>query len=383
MRPERPNRLLAVLSSLDLTIACLLLLFVLVFVCTLAQVSLGIHEAVSRTIRSFFIWWTPGEGSWRLPIFPGGASVGLVLLANLAVAQLGRLERSWRKAGLWIIHLGLVFLFVGEFVSGALQVDSSMAIEEGQTKSYSEDYRRMELAVVDASDPAYDEARLFPGSLLEPGRELTHRSLPFRLVVHAWHDNALLKMREPSDPPSRATAGIGMSLTLHPQPPVTADDEQNTAAALVEPIAGDKSYGVFLLSDALGAPQSFLHAGRRWVLSVRRRRYYLPFSLTLKDFRHDRYPGTDIPKNFSSLVRLKDPAAGDDRDALIWMNNPLRHAGLTFYQSSFGKNDTLSVLQVVKNPGWRIPYLASALVALGLCWHFFLSLRRALKPALP
>ena len=369
------------LTSLDLTIACLAAFFVLVFICTLAQVPLGMHEAVSRTIRSFFVWWGPDGADWRIPVFPGGALLGIVMMVNLVLAQFLRLERSWRKAGLWTIHLGLGLLFTGEFISGAMQIDSAMSLDEGQTKNYSEDYRLMELAVVDETDPEFDDSRLFPDSLLQGRAEISEPSLPFRLRVHAWHDNAALRRREDSDPAPRVapTAGIGVGLTFRPAPPVTAENEQNTAVALVEPVAGDKSFGVYLLSNGLGAPQTFLHEGRRWYLSVRPRRYYLPFTLTLKDFRHDRYPGTNIPKNFSSNVRLKDPAAGDDRDVLIWMNNPLRHAGLTFYQASFGKDDTLSILQVVKNPGWQIPYAASFLVGLGLCWHFFLSLRRTLK----
>jgi hypothetical protein len=52
------------------------------------------------------------------------------------------------------------------------------------------------------------------------------------------------------------------------------------------------------------------------------------------------------------------------------MNHPLRYRGSTFFQASFGKNNTLSILQVVQNPGWRIPYLACILVSLGLAWHF-------------
>jgi len=165
---------------------------------------------------------------------------------------------------------------------------------------------------------------------------------------------------------------------------VTADGEQNTAVAVVEPVLKNgTSLGVFLLSNGLGAPQGFTLEGRRWRLALRLRRYRHPFSLTLKDFKHDRYPGTEIPKNFSSLVRLKDPRAGDDRDVLIYMNTPLRHGGLTFYQASFGKDDTLSVLQVVRNPAWTLPYVSCLLVALGLLWHFGVILKKSLgaRPA--
>ncbi len=380
--PRGKNRLVAALSSLELAIACFVLLMLLVVACTLAQVQLGTHLAVQKYIRSFLVWWTPEGASFRVPVFPGGGLVGAVLLANLAFAQFLRLERSWRKAGLWIIHFGLAFLFVGEFATALFQVESRIPILEGETRDWSEDYRLMELAVTDATDPGFDDVRGIPESLLEPGAVLRPEGLPFELRVRAWHENAELRPREAGDPPSPATAGVGPGLAFRPAPPVTVDDAENTAVAVVEAVApGGRSLGTFLLSNALGAPQGFVHEGRTWRLAVRNRRYYLPFTLTLKDFRHDVYPGTDIPKNFSSLVRLKDPAAGEDRDVLISMNDPLRHGGRTFYQASFGQNDTLSVLQVVRNPGWTIPYLACVLVAAGLLWHFGAALAKTVRSA--
>ena len=65
-----------------------------------------------------------------------------------------------------------------------------------------------------------------------------------------------------------------------------------------------------------------------------------------------------------------DEGAGVDREVLIYMNNPLRYRGKTYYQASFGKNDTLSVLQVVENPGWLIPYAAFVIMSGGLLLHF-------------
>jgi cytochrome c biogenesis protein ResB len=150
----------------------------------------------------------------------------------------------------------------------------------------------------------------------------------------------------------------------------------NQTTAVVEPVAGGRSYGTWLVSRALGAPQTFVHEGRTYRLELREQREYLPYALSLRQFRHDVYPGTDIPKNFSSLVHLQNPGTGESRDVLIYMNQPLRYAGRAFYQASFGKNDTLSILQVVENPGWLLPYLSCILVTLGLLVHFTISLAR-------
>jgi hypothetical protein len=170
--------------------------------------------------------------------------------------------------------------------------------------------------------------------------------------------------------------GVGSGVTVQGLPPVTTDDGTDRAAAFVEPVAGGRSYGTWLVSNVLGAPQSFVHEGRTYFLSMRPRRWALPYSLTLKKFRHDVYPGTDIPKNFSSLVHISNPGRAEERDVLIYMNQPLRYEGRTFYQASFGKGDTLSILQVVRNPGWLLPYFACSLVTAGLLFHFAVVMRR-------
>ena len=113
---------------------------------------------------------------------------------------------------------------------------------------------------------------------------------------------------------------------------------------------------------------------------IRPKRSYFPFTLTLKEFHHDVYAGTDIPKNFSSLVYISNPEKNESRTALIYMNHPLRYGGRTFYQASFGEGDKLSVFQVMENPVSSTPYLSCAMVAAGLLiqflGHLFLFIRR-------
>jgi hypothetical protein len=124
----------------------------------------------------------------------------------------------------------------------------------------------------------------------------------------------------------------------------------------------------------LAAPQTFAFNGRTYQIALRPVRYYKPYTVKLLAFNHDVYPGTDVPKNFSSTIHLKDPTTGDDRDIRIYMNNPLRYHGETFYQSSFEPGDKVSILQVVRNPASLTPYVACSLVALGLVTQFLMHL---------
>jgi hypothetical protein len=371
------TRLWKFLKSFQLTIVLLALLMALVVLCTLAQVEMGTAGAVNAYMRSFFVWRQFPALPFPLPVFPGAALVGLLLTLNL-IAKTLDIQRSWTKAGMWLVHSGLVILFAGEFVAGMMQVDTNMSIEVGQTVNYVQSYKNVELAVIDVTDPAFDEVYSVPDTLLSRRASIPVPGTPITLNVKRFYPNAELSNLPPGSP-ALATAGVGQGVAIVERPTVTADNDMNQTSVVVEPVAGGRSYGTWLASVAIGQPQTFTHEGRTYALTMRLRRQYLPYAFTLKQFRHDVYPGTDIPKNFSSLVQVVNPAQNESREVLIYMNQPLRYEGKTFYQASFGKNDTLSVLSVVENPGWLLPYVSCVLVSLGLLVHFAIVLRRSLK----
>ncbi len=125
-----------------------------------------------------------------------------------------------------------------------------------------------------------------------------------------------------------------------------------------------------------------------WQVALRFRRHYKPYSVHLLDVRKDDYLGTNTAKNYSSDIRLVDPTREVDREIKIWMNNPLRFAGETFYQSSYnarpnpdepGKMIESTTLSVVQNTGWMIPYVSCMIVATGMLFQFGIVLMRFLK----
>src|SRR6185436_18563942 len=103
------------------------------------------------------------------------------------------------------------------------------------------------------------------------------------------------------------------------------------------------------------------------------------YTMHLIEFKHDLFVGTKVARNFSSKVRLVDPAQSVDREVLIYMNHPLRYAGETFYQSAFKENDSGTILQVVRNPGWLLPYVSCAMVGVGMLMHFGMRLAPAIR----
>jgi hypothetical protein len=364
------RRLLGALGSLKLTIFCLALMLALVFLGTLAQVPLGTYAAQKIYFDSVWIYGAL-PGGWRVPVFPGGLLVGGLWFVNLIAAHTVRFQWSRKKAGIFLIHFGLALLLLGQFFTQMWARESQMAIEEGASANFSESARDTELVVIDASDPQVDRVVSVPESRFRREGEIRGPGLPFALVVKKFFPNAHLSMAAPGVAAAGpATAGIGRQIAVSEAPVAAADDEVNSVTAFVEVRTESESLGTWLLSSGLAAPQPFTFQGKEYRLAIRPRRAYYPFTVTLKDFRHDRYLGTEVPKNFSSLIRLTHSAKHEDRDVLISMNRPLRYEGKAFYQASFGKGDTLSVLQVVENPAWLTPYVAASLMAAGLGVQF-------------
>ena len=198
--------------------------------------------------------------------------------------------------------------------------------------------------------------------------------------VKTFYANSLLSQQsQPGYDPVHTTAGLGSGMWWREVPRETGMNRIDMPSAIVEVVTNGGSLGTFLVSAWVDQPQPFAFNHRTYEMSLRQERYYLPFSLHLIEFRHDKYPGTDIPKNFSSRVRLQNLANGEDREVRIFMNNPLRYAGETFYQASFDADDHGSVLQVVHNPGWLTPYIGCVLVATGLIIQFLSHLIPFLK----
>lgn len=359
-------------TSLRLTVVLLVLGMILVFIATLDQVNLGVWAVQEKYFRSFIVLGRLPGADVLVPIFPGGYFIGGLLFINLISAHAYRFRFSWAKCGIWLTHIGLLLLLLGEFFTGLWQRESVMRFAEGETRSYSESQLVNELAVINTTDPQFDDVVAIPAARLEKSAPIQHPKLPFRIQPKVFYPNAALHMRSqaPNAPPSLADQGFGPQLVVQPLAITYKPDERNTPAAVLDLAGPDGPLGTWLVSTLLGEPQTFSHEGRTWLLVLRPKRYYKPFSLTLLKVTHDRYPGTEIPKNFSSRVRLRANDGGVDRETLIYMNNPLRHGGLTFYQYQMDDSSRTSALQVVRNPSRWLPYISCALMGFGLVIQF-------------
>lgn len=361
--------------SLKLTVVLLGLSALLVFFATLDQTNLGIWGIQQKWFRTFFV--LHDVKGYPVPIFPGGYFIGGMLFLNLIAAHIQRFKFTPKRMGLLLTHLGLLVLLVGELLTGLLQKEYQLRLDQNETKSFSESPMVNELAVINATDPEFDDVVAIPEKLLRKGAALQPQQLPFKVIVKEHYPNASLQMRNqvPNAPASMATVGLGLQVVVTRLPITYRQDERNLPSAFVELVGPKGSLGTWLVSTQFIEPQTLEFEGKTWRMVYRPERIYTPYSISLIKFSHDKYAGTEIPKNFSSQVRLLSADGRTDREVLIYMNNPLRFEGLTYYQAGFEPNsDRTTILQVVKNPGWLLPYVACAMLFVGLILHFGISL---------
>jgi hypothetical protein len=358
------------LTSLKLTIVCLACAMVLVFVGTVDQVHIGIFEAQNRYFKSFLLFYTPPRTSLKIPWFPGGYVVGGLLLINLIAAHVARFKLSWKKAGIILLHSGLILLLVGQLVTSLFQVESQMRLDQGESKNYSESFYYDELAIIDTSGHDADRVVSIPGSQLHQGAQIVLPIDSLKLAITDYYPNSTLV--DPSQLPSAnyPHLALGPMAVSVPIGRTYKQNERNQPTAGVSISQEGRPVGSWTVASGFPRMIHFNAAGKSYEMTLRPKRYYKPFSMQLVRFSHDRYLGTDIAKNFSSRIRLIDPTQHEDREALIFMNNPLRYAGMTFYQAGFDNNDTTTVLQVVKNPASAIPYISCGLIVVGLLLQF-------------
>ena len=379
--------LLKIISSLKLTVWLLVFSLVLVFFGTLDQVHFGIRATQQKYFESLIaLWqyplqWPLGESlHWLHFPIPGGYLIGPLLVVNLIAAHTTRFVFKWNKAGIFIIHLGLILLLLGQLSTQLLQEENYMWVEEGKSANYLESHHHDELVIKDVTDSKVDGIVSIPIDLIDKKpSSLQHPRLPFRVETRAFYPNAAIvegsRLTETS-PEMIFNRGLGFEkdFVVWDRPMTYMQDELNVTTAIVDLVGTDGSLGIWLVSnvfDETFPAQRFSYEDRDYEIVLRIKRTYLPYKIELIDFSHDRYMGTDIPKNFSSKVRIINSQATEDRQTLIYMNNPLRYKGRTFFQAAFDQQtEKSSMFQVVNNPGWLIPYISCGMIALGLIYQF-------------
>lgn len=347
-----------------ITLVSLILLFLLVFFGTLYQTEHGLYEAQ----RKFFGYGFVLLGGY-VPV-PAASLVLWVLSIQLIITLAFVLPWRWRKFGLWVSHLGILSLLVGGFITQIMAVESQATLAEGETAHYSTAYHDWELAFW-VTDKDTNRVVAWSSEDLEPGRNLKIPPHPFEITVDAYYPNSVAFNSSATGGKSAAINPSGIALLE--SRPLEKEVEKNTPAILFtlkQPGHKDKKIQLFGLESQ---PLLLKDGGQMVRCQLRLKHYPLPFWVKLTEFTRTLHPGTDMAASYESTVDLIEN--DQSRPVRIYMNNPLRHEGYTFFQASFSQEQNgteRSTFAVVTNPGRLLPYISSITVFAGLLIHFLL-----------
>lgn len=107
-------------------------------------------------------------------------------------------------------------------------------------------------------------------------------------------------------------------------------------------------------------------------LSYGKSPHKLPFSIELRKFEVERYPGSNSPSSFASEITLTDIERQTKTPFRIYMNNILKYRGYRFYQSSYDQDEMGTVLSVSHDfGGTLISYSGYLLMLIGMVLTLF------------
>lgn len=387
--PFRPKSLLRqtydFLSGFKLATALLLLLGLLTWFATLEQIDKGLYP----TLNKYFHWQSfgliPEINGKMVPLpLPGGYWVSALLLLNMTLGGIIRIRKGWRQVGNLISHFGIIFMLLGGGVAHHFSERGNMAIEEGTISNTAEDYFEFVVEVAEIIEGKPENIHVIRGSQIN-GLSAKHRNFilpdfPFDLQLGGYLRNALPVSANERAPDKSQLVAHGYWLMDRPD---EVSAEMNLAAIYARVLHQDGTVDpLFIVAGASFHPFTVRVDERVFTVDMRKRLWPMPFNVRLDEFTAEFHPGTSRPAKFvSEIMRIED-----DSEAMVTieMNEPMRYAGLTFFQASYGPpgagpgDSMYSVFEIVHNPADMWPEYSLYVVTLGMLITFLTKLGESL-----
>jgi hypothetical protein len=375
-------------ASFGLATVLFLLLFLITVIGTFEQVERGLFYVQEEYFESLFAV----HNVMGVPVLLPGVYLLMILLGiNLVVGGIIRIKRHPSKAGVLIIHTGIIVLLAGSMIQYLYSTDGHITLYENQSASEYLDYYRWEVAIAESKGEGQFEEHIIPGNLfnhLPKGQNQTFVSdaLPFDVQIDAFYENAL---PFPKGPMVQTEQKIIDGVFLQAQEP-DKQAESNMAGAYVtlkEKATGKTTeailWGFPKEPGSPSVPFATTLGDKTYTVDLRKHAYPLPFSIMLDKFTKEEHPRTMIASKYESTVTKTEDGVPQKHD--IKMNEPLRHEGITVYQSGWGPPDAppgaklYSTLAVRRNPADRAPLYACVIITSGMLLHFSLKLLKHLR----
>ncbi len=282
-----------------------------------------------------------------------------LLLLLFIVNMLGRtiLDKMYlrKKFSLFLFHFSFFIIFTGAAVTRYISYEGMMHIREGETTDLFSSSEKYVYGYLDDGTQMKEfsfRADFIPGKRNRFKRTIRLGDKKYTLTFIKY------------------TAGTGQKNT------------PGILTFLVTDGNSQKEVSIFEKRGSQQEPVTFDLGSTRLSLSYGSRLIKLPFSLKLKDFQLERYPGSNSPSSYASEVVLTDKENHVEMPFRIYMNHILNYRGFKFFQSSYDPDEKGTILSVNHDAlGTTLTYIGYFLMTLGMIISIFNKNSRFMKLA--
>jgi cytochrome c-type biogenesis protein CcsB len=124
--------------------------------------------------------------------------------------------------------------------------------------------------------------------------------------------------------------------------------------------------------DAIPTRAVFEFKGLIYEMDYGSKEIVVPFSVYCKDFKLDRYPGSNSPSSFESFITIIDKKNNYKKNTSIYMNNVIDYKGYRLFQSGYEQDESGTHLSV--NHDWwgtNLSYLGYLMMGIGMVLSLF------------
>lgn len=342
----------------------IILYIIIVITGTIEQKNFGLEYAQDIYFNSNFTLLFE-----KIP-FLGGK---LILFCVFFILSFRLLIDKWKKRriGTILLHLGVLFLLVGAFVSNKYCIEGKIIIKENEYNNF---FLRNDLYELKIFDKKLGNTIIFP---IYINKHFDHNINlnNININVSSLNNNCKLINRKVFLTKNEID-GVGRFFFITKFPSFV-EQEENKVNIFIRIKENTNIKSFYLLEDNY---RIINYDYDNINISLDKKKEQLPFNLFLSKFEKIVYQGTDKAKNYVSNLIIEND------NGIIWknrleMNKPLRINDYTFYQTSYLDNslDRATILTVVKNYWSFYPYFSIFLIFLGFLTHLVISFNKILR----
>lgn len=347
------------ISKVEVFCFLILLYIFVLLVGTVEQKNFGLQFAQDTYFNSNFIMF--------FNVFPmlGGKLIFILVFLSLMI-RLCFDKWNMKRIGTIFLHLGVLSLLFGAFLSSFYKIEGHLSIKEN---NYNNFFVRNDL---------YDLNFINKRSMKKFNSDININVKNNAFIiddngvlnVYKFSINCVLFKKNKFLSKSQAY-GVSRFFLIKDFPSFVEQEENRSFLLFNLTSCNDKRKLAIIDYDdnVLNYEDELIK------INLSKKNEKLPFNIYLSKFERLKYTGTKKAKNYISNLIIEN-------NNITWktkieMNKPLRINHYTLYQTSFSKGKTKSsILTVVKNTYGFYPYIATFLIFLGFFIHLLISFRR-------